>query len=143
MKFTSIIPLLALLAIPNCANLAQRAQDDGTHVASAIPKFPIAVPSTEGPVPVLLVRHLQQCGPLKADATHIWFGCYHYGPPRYIEIEDTLPLLVKWRTLHHEMVHLALAIDHATLSDMDDENRVAEAIAKQRAHAQQMGWPRR
>jgi hypothetical protein len=136
-----ILALLLLLVAPTCAG--RQAPADGTSVAMrhVLPAFPIAVPTTKGPVPIVLVHHLAGCG-AQSDSTRVWFGCYHYGPPRYIEIEDTLPLAWKWRTLRHEMVHLALAIDGATLRDPDAENAVAEAIAKQEAHAMQMGWPR-
>lgn len=131
---------VALLTVATCSSLTTQ-QPDGTLVAGQLPPFPVAVPSTRGPVPVRLVHRMQRCGE-KADTTVVWYGCYHYGPPRFIEIEDTLSLAWRWRTLRHEMVHLALALDGATLPDADAENRVAEALAKQEFHAMAMRWPR-
>ena len=135
MKRLAIPLVMALLAVPTCASTPVYPRP------AALPAFPLAVPSTAGPVPVVLVRHLSRCGE-KADPRLVWYGCYHYGPPRFIEIEDTLSPVVKWRTLWHERVHMALAIDGATLKDGDAENAVAEAITKQEIHALLMGWPR-
>jgi hypothetical protein len=132
--------VLALSTVPTCASLPAPA--DGTFVERVnLPAFPTSVPSTFGPVPVKLVRRLDRCGGERNPAL-VYYGCFHYGPPRFIEIEDTLSAVMRWRTLTHEMVHLALALDGAKLSDPDEENRVAEAIAKQETHAMLMGWPR-
>jgi hypothetical protein len=136
----AILPiLLALSTVPTCASLP--APTDGTYVERAnLPAFPSSVPSTFGPVRVVLVKHLRGCGTV--DTLVVFFGCYHYGAKRFIEIEDTLSLVMKWRTLSHERVHLALDLDGAKLGDPDEENRAAEAIAKQETHAMLLGWPR-
>jgi hypothetical protein len=133
----AILPLLFALCVPTCASFPP----DGTYVERVtLPAFPSSVPSTFGPVRVVLVKHLRGCG--TTDTLVVFFGCYHYGARRFIEIEDTLSLVMKWRTLAHERVHLALALDGVTLADSDAENRVAEAIAKQETHAMLVGWPR-
>lgn len=137
-------PLALLLAValctPTCASLPVPA--DGTAVERVdLPPFPSSVPSTFGPVPVRLVNRMTHCGD-KREPNTVYWGCYHYGGKRFIEVEDTLSLVMKWRTLSHEMVHLALDLDSAKLSDDDAENRVAEAIAKQETHALLMRWPR-
>ena len=133
-----IVLLLALCTVPTCASLPQFPAD-GSYVAVRLPPFPESVPSTSGPVPVRLVKNLR-CG-TDRNPNLVWFGCYHYNPRR-IEIEDTLALVMKWRTLSHEMVHLALHLDGVSLPDIEVENKIAEAIAKQQTHAMLMRWPR-
>ena len=140
MKRAVVSLILGILCVPTCASVPG-AQADGTLVERVdLPAFPASVPSTFGPVPVRLVKHLRGCG--TSDTTLVFFGCYHYGARRFIEIEDTLSLVMKWRTLAHERVHLALDLDGAQLPDGAMENRTAEAIAKQETHAMLVRWPR-
>lgn len=133
----AFLPLvLALLTVPTCASLPAPVLPGET--SAALPPFPIAVPSTRGPIPVVLKRHLRRCG---SDTTRTYWGCYHYAT-RTIEIEDSLSLYLKWRTLRHEMVHVALHMKGGALMDENVEDYVAEAVAEQEINAMLMRWPR-
>ena len=131
----AMLPLvLTLLAVPTCASVPAYAPRDGTMVAAELPPFPTWVPSRHGAVPVTLVRHLQ-CGGSPA------FGCYHY-PTRQIEIEDTLPLVLRWRYIRHEIVHMAVYDAGLSFDSPTAENYVAEAMATQQITEMLSGWPR-
>jgi hypothetical protein len=136
----AFLPLaLALLTVPTCASLPQYAATDGTFVVGReLPPFPTWAPSSRGPVPVLLVKGLR-CNDIPA------FGCFIYAS-RTIAIEESLPHVLRWRYLRHELVHLA--VENAGLNaerrvdNKVGEQDIAEAMADQQMAEMLSGWPR-
>jgi hypothetical protein len=127
-----------LLAVPMCASVPQFPADGTFVIGAELPDFPTWAPSSRGPVPVTLVKGLR-CNGIPA------YGCFLYGS-RTIQIEESLPHVLRWRYLRHELVHLA--VENAGLNrerrvdNRVGEQDVAEAMADQQIAEMISGWPR-
>lgn len=131
MRRAALPLLLALLAVPTCA---QTVPADGTSVSANLPPIPSWAPSPLGPIRVHLVPELQ-CGGEPA------YGCFHYDT-RLVEVRDSIPRVVQWQALHHELVHSALYHAGITFDDANEENKVADAVANQQVMEMIGRWPR-
>jgi Zn-dependent peptidase ImmA (M78 family) len=123
-----------LLSVPTCASVPQFPTDGTFVIGRELPPFPTWAPTRTGPVRILLVRGIS-CSGIVAH------GCYIYAT-REILIEESLPLVLRWRILRHELVHAAMHAANLKFDDPKEENAVAEAMADQQLAEMLSSWPR-
>jgi hypothetical protein len=87
-----------------------------------------------GPIPLKRVVNLQcNGGPA--------LGCFHRNT-WVIEIRDSLPLMLAWVVVEHELFHADMQIAGIEFDEQRFEDAAADAAANGRVLRMRAGWPR-
>lgn len=120
--------VFCLLVTPTCAPVQSVAMQ------RVLPPIPETAPTALGPIPIRRVHGLQcNGGPA--------FGCFHRNT-WVIELRDSMPLMLAWQALHHELAHAAFQVAGIEFEDQKDEDRIADAIGNAQVVEMRAGWPR-
>lgn len=135
MRLATLALVAVLCTVPTCGGFPQT-KADGTSVAESrvLPPLPSSAPTALGPIPIRRVPNLR-CDTIPA------LGCFHRNS-WVIEVRDSLPLIMAWSALYHELAHAAFQSSGVEFESRKDEDTIAEAIAKSRVLEMRAGWPR-